>query len=176
MDIAVELFFNPESEKLVRDIWHKLAQAGVNSAMEDLGSTPHISLAVYDDVEIAALQKKVADFAGSFSPIPLRLSAVGVFPGEEGVMFLAPAPTEGLLKMQTLYHNLTEEWSHLVWPYYRLGGVWFPHCTLAMGLKDPEMPQALSVARAGFTGIDIIVESVGVVQYSPAQVIAKFPF
>lgn len=176
MDIAVELFFNPESEELVRDIWHMLAQAGVNSAMEDLGSTPHICLAVYNDVEIAALQKKVADFAAGFSPIPLRLSAVGFFPGEEGVMFLVPAPTEGLQKMHSWYHKNTEEWSHLVWPYYRLGGVWFPHCTLAMGLKDPELSQALRIVRGGFTGMDIIVESVGVVQYSPAQVMSKFPF
>lgn len=175
MDTAVELFFDASGDQAVRKIWRKLSAAGINSFMEDMGSTPHLSMAVYNEVDTDLLGSKLAFLAQDFPPLSLRLSAVGMFPGREGVLFLAPAVTQELLDLHCRYHSLASDWSDLVWPYYR-PGVWFPHCTLAMALKESDLAQALQLVRADFSGLEVTVSSAAIVRYSPAVLLRKFAF
>lgn len=171
MAIAVEMFFDHESDWAVRDLWQSLA--GVNSSMDEMNYTPHISLAVYDDIDLAALEGILASLSRCL-PLSLKLSATGLFPGQEGVLFLAPAPTEQLLDLHREYHSLAGNWAKSLWPHYR-SGLWYPHCTLAVGLKDGEVSLALNLVRQDFAGLEIKVQSLAAVLYPAAKVLFKFP-
>lgn len=175
MYISVELFFDPQTEATIREMWLKISNNSVSSFMTDIKSTPHISLAVYDCIDLTHLRIRLSEFAISHNLLSLRLSAIGLFPGKEDVLFLAPAVTEGLLAMHRKYHQMTADCSHLVWPYYRPNGVWFPHCTLAMKLNKEDILQAISLIADGFKGIEGKISSVAAVEYSPSNVLFEFP-
>ena len=96
---AIELTFDPETAARVAGLWEAIARAGLSTSMQDVGAFPHVSLAVFDDVDCYKLRRTIADFARSTPPMETHLSAVGTFPGAEGVVFIAPVVTEELLAM-----------------------------------------------------------------------------
>jgi len=66
----------------------------------------------------------------------LHLSAAGTFFGSEAVVFLAPAPSEPLLRLQRItYEAFVRAGARPV--EVSMPGDWFPHCSLAMGVAEP---------------------------------------
>lgn len=175
MNIAVELFFDSQSETAIRQMWIKLSTANISNFMKDMNSTPHISLAVYDCIDVTRLKIRLSEFAINHIPLSLKFSAIGMFPGDEGVLFLAPAVTEDLLAMHRNYHQVTADWSDLVWPHYRPDGSWFPHCTIAMKLNNENFFRAITLIGEEFNGIKVNVNSVAAVEYPPANILLKSP-
>lgn len=167
LDIAVELFFDPASDRGIRRIWRRLAAEGVSSFMEDMGSRPHISLAVYDELDINLARQRLTEFAAAVGRFRLRLSALGQFPG--GVVFAAPVVTEELLALHSEYHRRHDDWTGKEWDCY-LPGNWFPHCTLAMDLPEEKISQAMEIARQEFAGTEVWVERLALVRYPPAKI------
>ena len=91
MGYAVELFYDHESEIAVRKVWDGAGEALGRSSLSNMGARPHISLAVYnDDLDPAGFPEKLQEFAESTEPFEFRLSSVGTFPGNEGVVYLSP--------------------------------------------------------------------------------------
>jgi len=57
MPYAVELFFDPDADARVRQIWSTLSQAGICDYLAGSPSRPHVSLSVFDyDDEFALIE------------------------------------------------------------------------------------------------------------------------
>jgi 2'-5' RNA ligase len=149
MGLAVELHFDREAERAVLSVWEAVRAAGGNGKLFDLRARPHVSLAVYPEgargpafAEAMAgrpLEHAVAAFRAA--PLPFTLASAGTFPGEEGVVFLAPVVDDRLLRLHRDWHALAPGGMELYGP-----GVWVPHCTVGFHLKD--VAPAVAVARA----------------------------
>ena len=65
------------------------------------GYRPHISLAVYDGeaIDVENLRQNLIAYANSTQPFELVLSNLGLFPTEEGVIFLGVTVTQKLMKI-----------------------------------------------------------------------------
>jgi hypothetical protein len=96
MGFAVEMYFDDAADSRVRNVWRLLAERGVPPLLSEIGSQPHISLAVLESLEPNRLRPSIAEFARTTRPIDLRLSAIGTFPSSEGVVYLAPSLTPDL--------------------------------------------------------------------------------
>lgn len=68
MGYAVELYFDSQTEKGVWDLRHTLVEQGISSTLGDLGDRPHISLAVFPDVDCDGLIVLTKDYAGEIEP------------------------------------------------------------------------------------------------------------
>ena len=47
---AAELYFDAEGEERVRCLWEGLAEMGLRSALLEMDSRPHMSLAIFDEI------------------------------------------------------------------------------------------------------------------------------
>ncbi|WP_282942152.1 hypothetical protein [Paenibacillus sp. RC67] len=64
---AVEMFFDTNLEDFVKDVWKELHHQSISSYMYDIEELrPHLTLAVYNEVQESAIADLVKDFRGFF--------------------------------------------------------------------------------------------------------------
>ncbi len=136
MPFAIQLFFDSSSDTAVRRLWAELASTGVPFPLQDSGNRPHISLAIYSELKTAVCAHLLNSFAQTRSPLALTLASLGIFPGEQAVVFLAPIVSSSLLDLHRQVHQLLQDTGTLPSTYY-LPGHWTPHCTLASPSSVP---------------------------------------
>jgi 2'-5' RNA ligase len=171
MAFAVEMYFSPEMEKTLRDLRSVLSQNGIRPVLNELGDTPHISLAVFSDLEPGVFEPDLRRFAAGQSAFPVRLNGVGSFPE---VLFLRPEPTQRLIKIHRDFHNLLATLGMTPIAYYR-SDQWIPHCTMAQDVAAELMPRALEIGRQKFPPVDGMIERIGLVQFRPVVRLCTFP-
>lgn len=146
MPFSVELFFDPKSSLAVTQCAHGLEKAKVPTLFSTLGAVPHVSLAVFEQYNPDRLHALLKKLASSFPPTAFQLGSAGIFPGKEGVLFLAPVVSNFLLEIHSGLHRAIPKVVEGSWVYY-LPGQWVPHCTLSIQLKDSQLARGLQLLR-----------------------------
>jgi len=179
MAYAVEMNFDAESDGRIRALWRRLADAGLNSAMIDYNASPHISLAVFDEIEPKLLRLVMADFARRVTPITVRMAAVGTFPpgakGDEGAVFLAPSVSAHLLAHHDRFHRMLHNLNIRGDEYYRPGN-WVPHCTVALDAPPDKVGEIIAVCRQSDVFHDARLVAVSLVEFRPVEELYRYSF
>jgi len=146
---AIELYLDPVSETFVRRIWDDLLWAGLPSlaAYGTHAHRPHVSLSVCGRAVGNEAARGVSEALGE-SAVPIELSGVGTFPGGRGVVFLAVAVDEALIRVHRGVDDALRRAGIVPWDYYAPGR-WVPHCTLAMGMPPERLGEAMAIALRG---------------------------
>jgi 2'-5' RNA ligase len=173
MHFVVELFLDESADRAVRAIWRSLASAGVSSTIDEIGSHPHVSLAMCRELDAARFQPVLERFAAETPPLEVVLASVGVFPTEEGAVFLAPVVSRRLLDLHEGLHGHLSAFGGQSEPYYRPGN-WVPHCTVAFGVADDLIPRAVQVCKGAGLPLSGRLVRAALVQYLPARVLYAF--
>src|ERR1051325_3964177 len=105
MAYAVLLYFDRQTEQHILDLRRALSEAGLLSTTNAMSVRPHISLAGFLEGEPEALLSLVQAYAKGLEPFRVQLSAIGLFPTPENVLFLSPAPTSQLLAHHQEFHR-----------------------------------------------------------------------
>lgn len=164
MGFAVELYFDPQTEARVRGLWQTLASQGVNSYQIDVGARPHISLAVFTDLDPERLRADMEDFGRVTPRLSVELASVGSFATAEGVVYIAPAATPLLLETHRHYHARLTALQVQPIDYY-LPGRWKPHCTVGTHLPSDKMADALRICRESCIFGPARFEEIGLIQF-----------
>ena len=168
MDYAVELFIKQDQAQPIRRLFQDSG-----SVLTGLGASPHISFAVFPDVNVGRLTPVVQRLAEQTPPLTVRFSSIGMFPGKQNVVFLAPVVTPALLEAHAFFHAKLKEQSLPCHPYY-LPDTWVPHCTITMA--EPIVDALHTIERlhnANALG-EVVIDEVHIVRYSPAESLAAF--
>ena len=168
MPFAVELRFDTLTEERIFDVWNAVHEAGISSSLLEAGYRPHLSLGVCNRLDASAFGTELSTFAASVAPFRLSLSSVGIFPGAEGVVFLGVTVTEQLLNIHAAFHKFFEKHAQEQREYY-IVGTWVPHCTIAFGLSERQIAQAVAVCRQISLPISAEITGVGLVEVSPTS-------
>ncbi|MSP14550.1 MAG: hypothetical protein EXR62_16545 [Chloroflexi bacterium] len=107
MGYAIELYLDPAGTAWIKALWHALARENISSLLLDIGSRPHISLAVFNNLDPDRLQEVLQSFAAAIAQREISISAVGSFPTTEGVIYLAPGVTSQILTIHDLHRRLS---------------------------------------------------------------------
>jgi len=169
MPYAVTLPLNDAAAAGVRRMWHALAeQAGADDAIR-LGYVPHITLAVLPDtVPAAEVEEAVFHVASRWTPLPVVLAGLGVFPGAPPVIWAAPVVTADLLTRHAELHVALARFR--VHAHYGPGS-WVPHVTLSQE-GTATAARALEAAGSAWRGpISAILERVDLVRFRPVEVL-----
>ena len=166
MPFAVELFFDTHAEKQICDAWEAIQKAGISSPLVDAGYRPHVSLGVCSRIDSIAFEAELSTFAENVAPFPLTLSSVGIFPGAEGVIFLGVTVTEHLLDVHATFHKVFKTHAQEQFEHYAVGK-WVPHCTLAFGLSERQIAEAVSICRRIPLPVSTEVKEIGLTEVSP---------
>ena len=163
MAYAVSLLFNPEITDAIYARWMRLADAGISRSILDLGYPPHLTLAVYDtlaaDVAAVALDRVF----NNIDQMAVTLAGFATFGAGRGVCYAALAPSPELVRLHTAAVDAVGE---ICRPHYQPGR-WTPHCTLAVGVSDPDVDRAKDLLEKGWRSLTGRIEQASLVEFAP---------
>ena len=165
MPFVAELYFDPSTEERIRGAWKTLDEAGISDSMPKGGYRPHISLGVCDHLETNSLAQELSTFAASVTPFRLSFPNIGVFSTSEGVVYLGATVTAQLLNVHTAFHEIFKKYAKEQREYYTVGQ-WVPHCTLAFGLSEEQIVEAVTVCWQMDLPVSTEVKEIGMVEVS----------
>ena len=161
MAFAVTLLFNPAVAETMSACWRRLAAAGISSSMLDLDYKPHVTLAAYDELDVAAAVACLDRAFVGVDQIPVALTGFSTFGPGSGGCYAALAPSPELNALQAAITAVIDEACR---PHYQRGG-WTPHCTLAMGMTDAGMDRARDLLD--WRSLDGVFATADLVEFVP---------
>ena len=173
MPFAVELYMGDPAATAVRQLWQSLVQEGIPSQPLALGARPHISLCVYESLDSPLVAKKLEIFARQFEPLSFVLESVDTFPASNGVVFLAPRLSEGLIEAHRRFHKEFDGYRATASPYY-LPKNWQPHCTVAEDLSSKQVSHAIEICRKTHLPIRGRLVRIGLIEFRPIKEVCSF--
>ena len=173
MGFAVELYFDRTTEAAVRMLRQEVYASGIAPFVDALGDRPHVSLAAFHDLDVAATVPILQVFASEVPAFSVSLSAVGFFPTEEGVVFLTPTPTRALLGAHARLHQHLQHAGMWALPYY-LPDNWVPHCTVEMHVEPDLLPTVVEAYCKAWKLIDGEFTEVGLIEFRPVTPLHTF--
>ena len=165
MPFVAELYFDPSTEERIRGAWKTIDAAGISDSMPKGGYRPHVSLGVCDYLETNSLAQELTTFAASVAPFRLSFPNIGIFSTSEGVVYLGTTATAQLLNVHTKFHKIFKKYAKEQREYYTVGR-WVPHCTLAFGLSERQIAEAVTVCRQIDLPVSTAVKEIGLVEVS----------
>ena len=173
MGFAVELYFDDQTEKSIWDLRHVLIEQGISSVIGDLGDRPHISLAVFSNVDCDDLILLTKEYAGKIEPFNFQLSAIGTFPTDENILFLSPVLTNQLLNCHQDFHYRLAE-SKLTPSSYYVPANWIPHCSVEMNIPNEQFSKAVEICKKAFKPLLGQFREIGVIEFRPIKHLASW--
>ena len=173
MPFAVELYMGDPAAAAVRQLWQSLVQEGIPSQPLALGARPHISLCVYESLDSPLVAKKLEMFARQFEPLSFVLESVDSFPASNGVVFLAPRLSDGLIGVHTRFHKEFDGYRATASPYYHPEN-WQPHCTVAEDLSSKQVSHAIEICRKAHLPIRGQFVQIGLIEFRPIKEVCLF--
>jgi 2'-5' RNA ligase len=167
MTFAIQLFVDPVSDRIVRSLWEEIASAGL-FAMRDSGNRPHVSLAIYRELDVALCANLLEVFATTHAPFALTFASLGMFHEEQTVVFLAPVASVALLDLHKEVHMLLQGTGAFPALYY-LPGRWTPHCALATRVPADFISQVVDIGLGISFPLTFTIEETGVIEYPPIK-------
>jgi 2'-5' RNA ligase len=170
---AVQLYFDQPLEEAFLHVRNGLTAAGVTPTLKRLGDRPHVSLSVQVSLDTRKFLPRLEKFAAAAAPFDVGFGSFGSFPGTDGVVFLAPTPSETLLRMQRKMHDQLLASYAEVHEYY-FPNTWMPHSTVGFELPPREVAVALAWLGANFKHCAGKFTRVGLIEFRPVKEIATF--
>ena len=175
MPFAVVFYLDEKRADPIRQITRELARQGVAPYLHESGIPPHITLAIYEQLNCQPCEEKIAQLAGQTHGFDLTFSFLGIFQTDNPVVFTAPTVTQELLNYHREIHALLKDDAVDAWHLYE-PGIWVPHCSLAVDFKADMLVPAVQICRTLQLPLTIPVESLGVVQFEPIARMYTYPF
>jgi len=131
---------------------------------------PHLSLAVYDRLDAAAMTPALQRFAALQPACDIQLSSLGLFPGPPSVLFAAPVVSADLLDLHGRFHHTAAAFVPHCWAHY-LPGDWVPHVTLGEGMRPALVPAAIGNAIAAWRPQPAVLHRISLVRFHPVELL-----
>ena len=176
MPHSVSFWFDENTESTIRDIWGELARAGISTQFHNGPYRPHITLSVYEDLDVERFSQALNTYAASKATLPVRFESLGTFAGSTGVLYLAPRPSIVLLEAQREISSLLANYgSGVSQPYYK-PGLWTPHCSLAVGLEQGMLSKAFDFCQRLNEPIEGAANRIGIIKNPEEIELHEIPF
>lgn len=144
---AIHLFFDPQTESVIRAVWRELAESGVAPYLYHSANRPHLTLGIYRALDLPEARRRLAALAAHQPPLPVSFPYHGLFPGTAPTTFLGPLVTAPLLEFHAAVCDQLDELGELPnFSYYRPGH-WGPHCALATEFDSERLYEALQIGQ-----------------------------
>jgi 2'-5' RNA ligase len=167
---AINLRADNDSAEAIRALWRRTEEIEETPSMAPLNYPPHITLALYDDIEEDVLRGAMQDTFAKQPALTVTFDCIRLFDRPSPVLWAAPKDISALLPLHGRLHSLIDP--ALCRPYYR-PGAWVPHCTVAMQVRADRRPQALALAAEPIEPFDVVFDVGDCVSTHPVRVIGE---
>lgn len=177
MKYAIEMYFDKETESKIMNLAQKVADNNLSTKFLEWKTRPHVTMAVFDDIDENKCIDLLKDFAKDVNIIPAFLDSVAMF-NDKKVVFLNPTMTKSMYQLHADLHEKLKEIDAQSWKWYKPDG-WVPHCTIALNSEDDEevFYKTSELILREFKKTEGRYESFGLVKITfPVEEIAIVPF
>jgi 2'-5' RNA ligase len=174
MGFAVEIYFDEKTEQSLRSLRKTLSDAGIRPVLDEIGDRPHISLAIFSQVDVDVLMEEMEKFSAETSSMPITLSAIGAFATADAVLFLTPAITQELMDVHWDFHQMLGDLKMHPHAYYQPDR-WVPHSTIAQNVQEEMVGKGFDVLRKSFKPITGKLVEMGLVRFRPVENLGVYP-
>lgn len=175
MPYGVMFYFDNHTEKTISNIWQSLAENNLSTSMLDAGIRPHITLAIYEELDCQPCENELLKITAKTASLPIQFTHLGIFTYPEPVVFAAPLVTAELLSFhKDLQSRLINEGRN-PWELYK-PNKWVPHCTLSLGFRIEDQLEIIRICQAMPFPMEVCVVQLGVVNFKPVKDLFKYDF
>ncbi len=172
---SIELYFEPIFEEKINHLWDDLSKACIPSIFQNIGSRPHLSLAILNKCNESQLSILIKDFCNSFSPFSLEFPAIALIPGKQQTVFLAPVKNNQLYDVhKTLFHLLQDTGNSPLNRYKP--NKWLPHCSISKELSAIEALNTIEICQHSKIFGNTKVVELGFIEFRPRRLIQAHLF
>jgi len=136
--------------------------------MRDLSYPPHITLAVYETIDLSLLVTALSDTAREAKSLSLAFTSLGYFEGPPLVLWAKPSASNVLARAHAVVHSAINPASSR--PHYRPGD-WIPHCTLAMRVREECATEAVAFAAKPIEPFEVLFDRADCLSFPPVSLI-----
>jgi hypothetical protein len=105
---AVQFELDPRSATVLSPIIDTIERADAEAMTSHRAKiAPHVSLAVYDRLDSAAMAVALQSFVHGLRAQPVQLASLGIFPAPSSVPFAARVVSAELLALHRAFHQAT---------------------------------------------------------------------
>ncbi len=166
MSYSASLWFDPNAEAQIRDVWQGLADAGL-AVPVDGPVRPHVTLVHSLNVDLELFVTALRERLEAHPAFALTLPGLGLFV-ESGILYLSTVMTDALWTLHRDVAELTLEHGARSNPYYQPNR-WTPHCTLALELTPQTMLEAVKACQTVPFPLTARATRVGIIE-NPSEV------
>lgn len=168
MSYAVTLVVSAPQRAVFLDFFR-----AAHTNMFTMGFLPHISLGVFDRVDIQQLDSMVERFARKTKALDVVMSTIGMFPNEQPSVLMLPVVTAALLEMHRDLHReiggLAQDCSE-----YYLPGSWSPHLTLGTADSLSSALEIISSAYKAKLAGRYLFDEISLIEWYPVRTISSY--
>ena len=172
MPYSIELQFNTHSNRQIQRIVDLLMKEKVNNVTIEQNIIPHLTLAVYDALDINETINNLDSLKSKYKAFNLKLSGIGLFPSDEPSLFLIPKVTVELLTLHKYICELFELYKNSQWQYYKPEN-WIPHCSVALYLSKKKMFDAINIVLKDFQPSILRIDKIVLTEFFPYTLIHR---
>jgi 2'-5' RNA ligase len=161
---TIELQLNRAAETKFLAHWETLRNEGVSDLLFQLGYKPHMTLAMYREIDEAKTIAKLERFIADESPIAVEFRHMTV---DKAGIFSQPRENGALRK----FHARFEKKFGKSFRDYDHAGLWMPHCTIGMELPTEKIGPVMDKLLASWAPITGIADRLALVKFRPGQIL-----
>lgn len=177
MPYSIGLYFDYETDSMVRAIWKQLADQNLADYFHLSGNRPHITLGIFNALSIDEIKNDLEIISKSKIVFSISFQQIGIFQSSTNAVFWAPVVTQNFLEFHSeLYNRILSTGATIESNYYTPGNL-VPHCGLAMEIKDEQLiPQIIEVCQPLPNPHSAMVTEIGMLKIRPVEHLFSFPF
>ena len=175
MPYGVMLYFDVQTENTITNVWQSLAEHDLSSSMLDAGIRPHITLAIYEELDCRPCENELVKITSKTPSPSILFTHFGLFTNPEPVIFAAPLVTSELLDFHNELQVKLAGDGKDPWELYK-PGKWVPHCTLALGYKIENEAKIIQRCQEMPLPMHVQATQMGVVNFKPVKDLFNYDF
>jgi 2'-5' RNA ligase len=168
--LAINIRSDHASADEIERLWDRVADFERAPSMRALGYRPHLTFAIYDDVDESIAREAMQRAALDQAQLRVVFSRIRWFEGPPLVLWAEPSPEAALTRMHTSINASIDP--ARCRPHYR-PEAWTPHCTLGMRIADARRSDAIVFAQSFNRRIEVLFDVVDCATFPPVRVIAE---
>jgi 2'-5' RNA ligase len=172
MAFAINLRSDDASAARLRALWKEAARFEDKPSMESLNYQPHITFAIYEEIELEQLRNVARLAFEKQSRITLSFARIRYFDGSPLILWAEPSPTPEIKRLHEMIHrNISPSLCHV---HYR-PTCWTPHVSLAVRIREERRREALTFCERPMQAIEVRFDVGDIVSFHPVRVIDQWP-
>jgi 2'-5' RNA ligase len=169
MPYTIELQLNRAAEAKFLKHWETLRDEGVSDLLFRLGYKPHLTLAMYREIDEAKTIAKLESFIANEAAIPIEFRHITA---DRAGIFCQPRENAALRK----FHARFEKKLGRSFRDIDHAGIWMPHCTIGMELPHDKIGRTVGTLLESWAPITGIADRIALVKFRPGQVLWRKAF